>query len=136
MTRRTEADPVRRAILDAMDRLLNGAPRRSQGRLSISQLAVEADLKRWHLTHQHTDLKDLFHQRVAASEAGRAAQAQTVSAHDALTARHSELQKHCAVLEGRLHVYAAAIDALARENAVLRDAASTNVVPLHRRETT
>lgn len=56
----TDDDPGRAAILAAMDRLLDGAPQQSEGRLSVSQLAAEAGVKRWHLTHQHTDLKDLF----------------------------------------------------------------------------
>jgi hypothetical protein len=49
----TETDPVRKKILAATDRLLAGTPLRSTGRLSVSQLAVEADVGRWHLTHQH-----------------------------------------------------------------------------------
>jgi hypothetical protein len=49
-------DPVRAAILAAMDRLLDGTPQQSEGRLSVSQLAAEVGVKRWHLTHQHTDL--------------------------------------------------------------------------------
>ncbi|MEV5350756.1 hypothetical protein [Streptomyces achromogenes] len=48
-----DSDPVRAAILTAMDRLLAGTPLRSSGRLSVSQLAIEAGVKRWHLTHQH-----------------------------------------------------------------------------------
>jgi len=52
-----ETDPVRRAIITAMNRLFAAKPRRSTGRLNISQLAIEADVKRWHLTHQHLDLK-------------------------------------------------------------------------------
>ncbi len=55
-----EKDPVRRKILAAMDRLLDGTPLRSTGRMSVSQLAVEAGVERWHLTHQHVDLKELF----------------------------------------------------------------------------
>jgi AcrR family transcriptional regulator len=75
----TDGDPVRAAILAAMDRLLAGTPQRSEGRLSVSQLAAEADVKRWYLTHQHTDLKDLFQARVRQSQAGQAASARTAS---------------------------------------------------------
>ena len=59
----TEKDPIRQQILAAMDRLLAGEPLRSSGRLSVSQLAVEAGVGRWHLTHQHVDLKELFQAR-------------------------------------------------------------------------
>ena len=60
----TETDPVRKKILAAADRLLAGTPLRSTGRLSVSQLAVEAGVGRWHLTHQHLDLKEEFQSRV------------------------------------------------------------------------
>src|SRR5258708_292633 len=50
----------RKAITEAMQRLLAGKPLRSSGRLDIVTLAEEAGLKRNKLTHKHTDLKDLF----------------------------------------------------------------------------
>jgi hypothetical protein len=53
----SEKDPVRKKILAATERLLAGTPLRSTGRLSVSQLAIEAGVARWHLTHQHTDLR-------------------------------------------------------------------------------
>lgn len=132
----TDDDPVRAAILAAMDRLLNGAPQRSEGGLSVSQLAAEAGVKRWHLTHQHTDLKDIFQARVRQSQAGQAASARTASACEELKARHAELQRHCAALEDRLQLYAITINALTLENAALsgRTAGSARVLPLTRRE--
>lgn len=60
-------DPIRAKIIAAMDRLLAGTPLRSTGRLSVSQLAVEAGVGRWHLTHQHLDLKEQFQARVASA---------------------------------------------------------------------
>jgi chromosome segregation ATPase len=132
----TDDDPVRAAILAAMDRLLDGTPQRSEGRLSVSQLAAEADVKRWHLTHQHTDLKDTFQARVRQSQAGQAASARTASAYEELKARHAQLQRHCAALENRLQLYATTINALTLENAALsgQAAGSAKVVPLIRRE--
>lgn len=59
----------RAAITAAMDRLLNGTPVRSTGSLTALQLAAEAGVKRWILTHKHTDLKDDFLRR--AQEAGK-----------------------------------------------------------------
>lgn len=62
------ADDERREILAAIDRLLAGTPLRSDGKLTVVDLAVEADVKRWVLTHKHTDLKDLFNARLKAAD--------------------------------------------------------------------
>ena len=60
------AEGERREIIAAIDRLLAGTPLRSDGKLTIVDLAIEADVKRWVLTHKHTDLKDLFNARLKA----------------------------------------------------------------------
>jgi hypothetical protein len=65
--RMTDANAERAAITAAMQRLLEGTPKRSTGALSIVQLAAEADVKRWVLTHKRADLADEFRSRVAAS---------------------------------------------------------------------
>jgi hypothetical protein len=57
------ADAEREAIQAAMQRLLAGQPTRSTGALTILQLAAEAGVKRWVLTHKHSDLKDEFNRR-------------------------------------------------------------------------
>lgn len=62
----TDQEHERQGIRDAMTRLLDGAPVRSDGKLTITSLAVEADVKRWILTHRHQDLQDEFRSRVAA----------------------------------------------------------------------
>ena len=59
-------EPERRLIRDAMARLLDGDPIRSDGKLTVKSLAAEAGLKRWYLTHKHTDLRDEFYDRVRA----------------------------------------------------------------------
>ena len=59
----------RQVIRDAMDRLLAGAPIRSDGRLTVKSLATEADVKRWILTHKHTDLQGEFRARVSGQDA-------------------------------------------------------------------
>ena len=59
-------DAERRAIRDAMDRLFAGKALYSDGKLTVKSLAVEARVKRWVLTHKHTDLKDEFYARIAA----------------------------------------------------------------------
>ncbi|UJH71814.1 hypothetical protein [Ornithinimicrobium sp. INDO-MA30-4] len=62
----TEHGPERRAIREAMTRLLEGHPVRSDGKLTIKSLAEEAGLKRWILTHRHQDLQAEFRDRIAA----------------------------------------------------------------------
>lgn len=54
----------RQVIRDAMARLLEGRPIRSNGALTIVSLAEEANVKRHLLTHRHTDLRDEFYARV------------------------------------------------------------------------
>jgi hypothetical protein len=57
-------DPARIAIQAAADRLLAGTPLRSTGELTVMQLAREAGVKRWLLTHKHRDLAEQFQARV------------------------------------------------------------------------
>jgi len=128
-----ETDPTRQAIVAAMNRLLTGTPQRSSGRLSVSQLAVEAGIKRWQLTHQHTDLKDLFQREVAEDQARRPNAVGQAEAFEKLQKQHAELQAHCRFLEARLHTYATALNRLALENAALSgrdaDAGKVRVLP-------
>lgn len=113
-------DPVRQKIMAAMDRLLAGEPLRSSGRLSVSQLAVEAGVGRWQLTHQHVDLKERFQGRVRNVDGAPAAFARQLSDHEKLQRDHAVLLAHCAELEDRLNTYASAIQLLVLE----RDAAA------------
>lgn len=53
-------------IRAAMDRILYGAPERSNGALTIVALALEAGVPRNALTQRHTDLKNEFYDRVRA----------------------------------------------------------------------
>ncbi|WP_019159032.1 hypothetical protein [Brevibacterium senegalense] len=62
----TEHGPERRVIREAITRLLDGRPVRSDGKLTIKSLAEEAGVKRWILTHRHQDLQVEFRDRVAA----------------------------------------------------------------------
>ncbi|MET7619991.1 hypothetical protein [Streptomyces sp. NPDC005408] len=108
---------VRAASLAAMERLLAATPLRSSGRLSVSQLAVEAGIKRWHLTHQHLNLQVLFEARVKGAATTPKAFAKSLTEYEQLKDRHTKPIKHCAELEERLQTYAAAINLLALENA-------------------
>ncbi|MCY0927897.1 hypothetical protein OTB20_17085 [Streptomyces sp. H27-H1] len=131
----SEPDPVRRAILAAMNRLFAGTPQRSAGRLNVSQLAVEADVKRWHLTHQHSDLKDLFQSEAAKAEAKRATHVRAADAFEELKKKHTKLQDRCRVLEERLAIYATAVSLLTLENTALsgREEQAAKVRALPRR---
>ncbi|MDO0923973.1 hypothetical protein QQY24_00320 [Streptomyces sp. TG1A-8] len=59
----TDHDDERDAITAAIQRLLAGRPTRSTGALTTLQLAAEAGVKRWVLTHKHVDLKEEFVRR-------------------------------------------------------------------------
>jgi hypothetical protein len=98
-----------------MERLLAGEPLRSTGRLSVSQLAVEAGVGRWHLTHQHTDLKELFQAKVSNADGAPAAFARRLNDYEKLKADHTKLLAHCAEIEERLQMYASVINLLALE---------------------
>lgn len=52
-------------IRDAMGRLIDGKALHSDGKLTVKSLAEEAGVKRWLLTHRHTDLQDEFRSRIA-----------------------------------------------------------------------
>jgi hypothetical protein len=63
------APGVRDAIEQAIERLLDGNPLNSDGKLTIKSLAVEAGVPRHQLTEVHTDLKDRFYARIGNLEA-------------------------------------------------------------------
>lgn len=90
-----QGDPDRVRIRDAMHRLLAGAPLHSDGKLTIKSLAAEAGIKRWLLTHKHTDLQDEFRARVVQQDrtphARKAVQADNQALHDRITELSGQL---------------------------------------------
>jgi chromosome segregation ATPase len=102
----------RREIEAAMNRLLNGTPLRSDGKLTIVSLAAEAGVKRHALTHKHTDLKDLFNARVKAQHS---APANEIS----LREQNAELRRKLDDMRAERDEYKQAADALARALNVL-----------------
>ncbi|MGW4888241.1 hypothetical protein [Streptomyces murinus] len=54
----------RERINAAIDRLLTGAPTRSSGSLTVEALAAEADVHRMALYKRHSDLRELFNERI------------------------------------------------------------------------
>ena len=97
----------RARIEAAMHRLLEGTPLRSDGKLTIVSLAIEADVKRHVLTHKHTDLKDLFYARVKAQHAIPACET-------ALREQNAGLRRKLDEMRAERDEYKQAADALAR----------------------
>ncbi|MFH9355012.1 hypothetical protein [Kitasatospora sp. NPDC017646] len=54
----------RQRILDAIERILGGTPRHSNGALTVVALAAEAQVPRNALTQRHPDLRNTFYDRV------------------------------------------------------------------------
>jgi len=102
----------RSAIAAAIDRLLAGTPTRSTGSLTVVQLAAEAGVKRWVLTHKHTDLRDDFQRRAqAASKLPPAFQYLEAQITD-LRADNQRLRGRNRELEERNELYAMVINEL------------------------
>ncbi|MGO4618033.1 hypothetical protein AB4305_31340 [Nocardia sp. 2YAB30] len=133
-TTRAEDEATRSAILAAMARLLAGTALRSTGRLSVSQLAIEAGIKRWQLTHRHIDLKEQFQAEVKAAAAAQTVKCRCGSDYLQLRVKHATLLEQVADLEQRLRQYAMVINTLATENATLagRTGHTARVVALPR----
>ena len=129
----TTDDKERRQIRDAMDRLLAGDPIRSDGKLTVKSLAAEASVKRWLLTHKHTDLQDEFRDRVRAQGATPAAIAalheQIAELKEAQTRDRAALRAAVA----RAETHARETQVLALENEQLRQQASGAVAGPGRR---
>jgi hypothetical protein len=104
--------PCCRHQRSSTDRLLNGTPLRSDGKLTIVSLAAEVSVKRHVLTHRHTDLKDLFNARVKAQHSVPASEA-------ALREQNEELHRKLDDMRAERDVYKQAADALARALNVL-----------------
>ncbi len=123
---------VRRAIRDAMDRLIAGKPLHSDGNLTIKSLAEEARVKRWLLTHRHTDLQDEFRARIAntavESPAIRALQEERAEAVKKVKALTADVT----ALTATIHQLERIIQVLALESQQLRsgDPHARKVVPL------
>jgi chromosome segregation ATPase len=102
----------RRELEAAMDRLLNGTPLRSDGKLTIVSLAAEAAVKRHVLTHKYTDLKDLFNARVKSQHSVPASET-------ALRGQNEELRRKLDDMRTERDEYKQAANALARALNVL-----------------
>lgn len=126
-------DTVRTDIRAAMDRLLAGTPARSDGKLTVAELALEAGVKRHNLTHKHTDLKDEFYGRVAAQTRDPSHQSQRQMTKMAeLLAHNAKLLERLREAQMREQGLIRELQLLAVENDQLRRARAV-VSPLRRR---
>ena len=117
-------EPERRLIRDAMARLLDGDPIRSDGKLTVKSLAAEAGLKRWYLTHKHTDLRDEFYDRVHVQGTTPAAMTTLYEEIAALKEAHKQNRAALRDAVAQKEIYARETQVLALENAQLKKKAS------------
>ncbi|MGH3281510.1 MAG: hypothetical protein ACRDNW_20565 [Trebonia sp.] len=126
----TSAPGERERIRAAMDRILAGAPERSNGALTVVALAIEADVPRNALTQRHTDLKNEFYQRVKERGAGNEDEARLRATIARLRKTIDGKNRELAQLRADVPALVRAVNQLTLENQQLRDArASGSVVP-------
>ena len=113
-------EPERRLIRDAMARLLDGDPIRSDGKLTVKSLAAEAGSKRWYLTHKHTDLRDEFYDRVRVQGTTPAAMTTLYEEIAALKEAHKQNRAALCDAVAQKEIYARETQVLALENARLK----------------
>lgn len=115
------SEDLRLTIRDAMQRLLDGKPIRSDGKLTVKSLAVEAGVKRWVLTHQHRDLQQEFRDRCANRDDTPVFLAEVTERNRALMAELADLQVKVTALTEEAHRYMRIIQVLTLENLDLRE---------------
>ena len=135
MNQSTDDESERRVIRDAMTRLLDGDPIRSDGKPTVKSLAMEAGLKRWYLTHRHTDLRDEFYDRVHAQGATPTAMIALYEEIAALKQAHKQAKAERRDAIADKEIYACEIRVLALENEQLKEQANRTapVKPKQRR---
>ncbi|GAB2920819.1 hypothetical protein GCM10027280_04770 [Micromonospora polyrhachis] len=131
----TDRQAERDAIQAATRRLLAGTPTRSTGALTVLQLAAEAGVKRWVLTHKHPDLRQAFEQQRRAVNGIPPAFQHLHGKLADLEAANKRLRENNTELTERIDTYAQVIRALSIEIDTLRaqTALPDNVRALHPR---
>ena len=125
------APDERDRIRAAMDRILAGAPERSNGALTVVALAIEAGVPRNALTQRHTDLKNEFYQRIRESGAASDDEARLRATIARLKKTIEGKNRELAQLRADVPALVRAVSQLTLENQQLRDthAAGGSVVP-------
>jgi len=130
-------EPDERArIRAAMDRILGGAPDRSNGALTVVALAIEAGVPRNALTQRHTDLKDEFYQRIKERGADNGDEARLRATIAQLRKTIAGKNKELAQLRADVPALVRAVNQLTMENQQLRDMHASpggSVVPFRSR---
>ncbi|MFD6694983.1 hypothetical protein [Micromonospora aurantiaca (nom. illeg.)] len=96
----------------ATERLLAGVPLRSNGGLTVVQLAVEADVKRWTLTHRHVDLMHIFQARAKTLGTSSRVRCPWRERVEELEKANRELREEIEDLRATVSCYAQVIDGL------------------------
>ncbi|MCA2337896.1 hypothetical protein [Mycobacterium avium] len=120
-------------ITAAIDRLLAGTPRRSNGALTVVSLAQESGVKRHVLTHKHPDLKDAFYARVRAQNHSTPTEEKLRSQLDTERRKRREVATERDQLRQTVEDLARVVQVLTAENDQLRSTNQTNVRPIGRK---
>lgn len=116
-----DSEELRRTIRDAMQRLLEGKPIRSDGKLTVKSLATEAGVKRWVLTHRHLDLQKEFRDRCAAQGAIPDGCHKLTEENQVLKKEVNKLKLRVGDLSEEAHRFARVVQVLTLENMQLRE---------------
>jgi len=108
-------------IRAAMDRILEGAPERSNGALTVVALAIEAGVSRNARTQRHTDLKDEFYRRIRERGAANEDEARLRATIARLRQTIANKNKELAQLRADVPALVRAVNQLTMENQQLRD---------------
>lgn len=109
-------EDTRRNIREAMQRLIDGCPIRSDGKLTIKSLAAEADVKRWVLTHKHQDLQNEFHDRVQSAKSTPKALLKLIDSNEKFKDEVAQLREKIRDLSEENHRMMRIIHVLTLEN--------------------
>jgi chromosome segregation ATPase len=119
-------------IRAAMNRIVAGAPERSNGALTIVALALEADVPRNALTQRHTDLKNEFYERIkergATPDVEARLRSTVVKLKETITNKNKELDQ----LRADVPALVRTINQLTLENQQLREELAQpdpNIIP-------
>ncbi len=116
-----DSEEVRRSIRDAMQRLLEGKPICSDGKLTVKSLATEAGVKRWVLTHLHLDLQKEFKDKCASNGTIPDGYRKLSEENYALKAEVNKLKRRLGDLGEEVHRFARIVQVLTLENIQLRE---------------
>lgn len=126
------APDERDRIRAAMDRILAGAPERSNGAPTVVALAIEADVPRNAITQRHTDLKGEFYQRIRERGVDNGDEARLRATIAKLKQSIAAKNKELAQIRADVPALVRVVNQLTLENQQLREmrsGADGNVIP-------